>query len=242
MQQKYISHSSAFQAYRRQRNYDHLSLPEGVLDIVVRNQNKKYQSKDFNFHVFSGIYPRNSFIALNKNEKIVKPELMFYQMAEMLPYWQLVLLGLEICGTYSIHKDADFGFYNNLQPLTSKKKILTYLRSLKNLNKKVKNITKAFDAALTLEDNSASPQESRLYFIFAARHKYGGYGITGLKLNSKITLSSTSANIAGQKAIVPDLSIKKNKIAIEYDSDAFHDNTLQNRKDKRRAVGLLHEG
>ena len=86
MQQKYISHSSAFLAYRRQRNYDHLSLPEGPLDIVVSNQNKKFHSDNFNIHVFCGSFPRNSFIKLNKQEWVAAPELMFYQMAGILQF------------------------------------------------------------------------------------------------------------------------------------------------------------
>ena len=48
--------------------------------------------------------------------------------------------------------------------------------------------------------------------------------------------------IAGQDYIIPDISCKKKKVAIEYDSAQFHENTERGQRDKRRRDALVKDG
>lgn len=93
-----------------------------------------------------------------------------------------------------------------------------------------------------LSDFSASPQESRLYIILTLPRSYGGFGVKNLKFNCRIGLSKEAQTICGKKHIKPDLCNPKTKIAIEYDSDAYHSEISQNRTDKKRLDALMYDG
>lgn len=209
---------------------------------MCANKNNCYASKLFNFHNYSGLLPNGSFVKFTNGIYVSSPELLFCQMAQYLSEEKLLLLGLEMCGSYCISHDAEFGFVNNLDPLTTPVKIKNYITAFKKIQNNFRGINKALYISKYLEQGSASPQESRLYIMLAAPRKIGGYGIKHIKLNNKVILSTEASQICGQRIVVPDLSIKDSKIAIEYDSDAFHSQTLQNRKDKRRIGAMSHDG
>ena len=84
--------------------------------------------------------------------------------------------------------------------------------------------------------------ESHLYIKLCGPRKYGCYGCENLDFNSKIVLSDEAAKIAGQKYILPDLSSKAKKIAIEYNSAKFHENIERGQKDQRRRDALVYDG
>lgn len=88
----------------------------------------------------------------------------------------------------------------------------------------------------------ASPQESRIYIILVSSHAQGGFGIRGLQFNRKIELSENAKQQSGQSVIIPDFCNSKTKIAIEYDSSAYHDINAQNQRDKLRINALRHDG
>ena len=149
---------------------------------------------------------------------------------------------MEMCGTYSIFKSNTSNFTSNIIPLTTPERINNFLNSLKNYVKHTNGLLKAINAAKYLESNAASPQESKLYLMLCAPRKYGGYGIKNLKLNYKITLSQKATDILGYKTIRPDLSNPSKKIAIEYDSTAYHENANQNKHDKLRLNAFQNDG
>lgn len=149
---------------------------------------------------------------------------------------------MEFCGTYALNKSGLNSFISNIPPLTTPARIRKYLATLNNLNKNIRGINKAINAAECLEANSASPKETSLYIMLCAPRKFGGFGLTGFKLNMPIKLSSSARDILGYQTIRPDLCNPKYKIALEYDSNAFHDNEGQNTKDKLRLDALHNDG
>lgn len=209
---------------------------------MCANKNYCYASKHFIFHNYIGKLPNGSFVKFGDGLYVSSPELLFCQMSQCLSEEKLLLLGLEMCGSYCISHDTEFGFVNNLDPLTTPAKINNYICSLKKLQKNFRSINKALYISKYLEQGSASPQESRLYIMLAAPRKMGGYGIKHLRFNNTVNLSKQAKEICGQSIVIPDLSIRENKIAVEYDSDAFHGETFQNRKDKKRIGALSHDG
>lgn len=172
---------------------------------------------------------------------LVSPELLYCQMSATLDEVDLMLLALELCGSYSINPSEDKGFTSNINSVTTPAKIQNYIKRIKNTAGNFKGIKKAERIAKWLQKGSASPQESRLYIALCAPRYLGGYAIRGMKFNEAIQLSKKASSICGQKILIPDLSICKYKIAIEYDSNYFHDNANQNNKDKRRADAYMHE-
>lgn len=152
-----------------------------------------------------------------------------------------MLFGLEICGSFTIN-NSEKGFCSNLSPLTNALKIRNYVKNLKFENPTFKSINQACKISSLLQDNSASPQESRLFISFCAPRSLGGYGLKNVVMNKEIELSKNASIICDQDSLRPDLCIFENKIAVEYDSDAFHDNARQNNKDKKRIDAYLHDG
>lgn len=90
--------------------------------------------------------------------------------------------------------------------------------------------------------NSASPAETNLYILLCGPRKLGFFQIRRLIFNKEIKLSYDAVKISGQNCVTPDLINLNKKIAIEYDSNAFHSNTFQDQKDKRRIMSLTHDG
>lgn len=267
----FISHTSAFEFLRYNRNdltptkiaassimpnhktkfsteftNDALKPFEGIIskpiNLLLQNKNSFYTYKNYKIHIYKNNLPTGSFNKISNNIYIASPELTFLQLAETLPFEKLLLLGLEMCGTYSIDNESEYGFVSQREPYTSANKINNYIKQVRLQQNCYKNIRKASLAAKTLADNCASPQEALLYTMLASPRKYGGFGIKNIKLNKKIYLSKSGQKICGQKIIIPDLSIRTNKIAIEYDSDTFHDNQRQNRRDKLRIDALINDG
>ena len=103
-------------------------------------------------------------------------------------------------------------------------------------------MAKTKKVAMELKSNSASPQESRLFIKLCLPRKYGSYGVKGFVFNKPIKLSQRSYNILGQTTIKPDLVNEATKVAIEYDSAAFHENSEQNKRDKLRLDALHNDG
>ena len=209
-------------------------------NFLIRDCKKTHKMSEVKFYSSNLKYPVNSFIKICDGLYIPSPELLFYQLSHILDYPILMLAGIEICGAYSLCPDANE--FNKANIITSPKTIQSYLNNLAKLNSKVPNIRKSLNAAKHLCENSFSPQESRLYIMLSSPRNLGGYGIRNLKFNIRVALSKKAQKICNQEYIFPDLSNPKKKIAIEYDSETFHDNSMQNIKDKLRINALQSDG
>lgn len=213
-----------------------------TLDLLISNHTGIHSSKQINFKFSGAKFPFGSFVKFKNNIYISSPELLFFQLASVLNETKLFLLGLEFCGKYSISKDSPNGFVTNINPLTTPEKINNYLKLLSKENKYLPYMSIAKKVAKELKSNSASPQESRLFIKLCLPRKYGSYGARGFVFNKQIKLSQRSYDILGQTTIKPDLVNGTTKVAIEYDSSAFHDNADQNTKDKLRWDAMHNDG
>ena len=83
--------------------------------------------------------------------------------------------------------------------------------------------------------------ESRLYLKLCGPRTKGFYQCSNLKMNRAVKISAKAQRIAGQQYIIPDISNASNKVAIEYDSSQFHEETEQGQRDKRRRDALVHD-
>lgn len=266
----FITHLSAFVFYRKHRIFDDAELKvarvkpnpnhktsfkniltaripyvfenNNTLDLLVANHSAIHSSKKINYKYSGAKFPFGSFVKFKDNIYISSPELLFYQLSSILNEAQLFLMGLEICGNYSISTDSVDGFATNIKPLTTPEKINSYLKLLSKENNYLPYISIAKKVARELKSNSASPQESRLFIKLCLPRKYGSYGAKGFTFNKPIKLSQRSYDILGQTTIKPDLVNEATKVAIEYDSSAFHENADQNTRDKLRLDALHNDG
>lgn len=212
------------------------------IDILVPNKTKAYKDKLFKRHVAKNKIIKKSLITLSKNISVTSPELTIVQLASRLNYFELALLVLEFCGNYSIINDANTGFINDIMPLTSVIKIREFINQYSKDFCPIKGLKNLKEILTFASDNSNSPMESRLFIKLCGPKSKGLYGCKGLKLNSSVNVSNSASKIAGQKIIIPDISNKSKKVAIEYDSAQFHENSETGQRDKRRRDALVKDG
>lgn len=248
-----LSHTSALNAIRQYRiNKNEITIVDRILhnkqnesygkfEIIVQNQNLKYKNSLFTHHVWKHPLSKDSMIHLKDNIYCVCPELLLLQLTNILSFTNLYLLTLELCGYYSINPETSI-FESVGVPISSICKIQKYIEFLKTQKSPIKGINKLSQILSFCTDNSASPMESRLYIKLCGPRNKGLYGCKNLEMNKGYKLSKKASIIAGQSIIYPDISSKSHKIAIEYDSAQFHENTQQGQKDKRRRDALTHDG
>ena len=164
------------------------------------------------------------------------------QMAGVLTLVQLIMLGYELCGTYSLPNPNDMqvpvsGFYKR-PALTSKKKLEAFLARLPN----VIGHKKALRALHYILDGSASPMETNLTMLLSLPPKMGGYGFALPKLNVRIDLPKPARMEIGKAFLVCDLFWLEHNIAVEYDSNIHHTGPKRIAEDSKRRNYLTSIG
>lgn len=160
---------------------------------------------------------------------VSSPELCFQQLSSVLRLEELILVGLELCGTYSLCKGSEFGFVNR-PPLTTPAKLSAHI----NAADSTKGIKKARRALKYITPNSASPRESSLTMLLCLPYKMGGCNFNLPVLNQQITLGKRSQTVSDKHIYVCDLYWPDKKVAVEYDSDQFHTGPTRIEKDSQR--------
>lgn len=215
-------------------------------------------NKFADFHIFNDMLTAKQFLTIKVNEEhiqkllfdkviVAAPEVALLQLTKTFPVHRIMLLAMEICGTYALNNPViqegnrqKTGFVSGLSQATNLKCLKNTCQSFNGSrlgNNKIYN-----DLLNWVAEGSASPAESKLYLLLCGPRKYGFFQINKFSLNDKIKLSKKASVLCGYSKIRPDLSNKEKKIAIEYDSKQFHENIEINQNDKMRTLALMHDG
>ncbi len=162
-------------------------------------------------------------------QMISSPELLFLQLASKLDIHRLILLGLQLC-SYPPGSPSE--------AITTKQKLLNFLAKTSGH----RGQRKAVRAAMYLENGSASVMESIVYMILTLPYILGGYGLKGAVFNNEIKLKDEAGKRLGQKRCFADLYYGPAKVAVEYESFAFHSSPLEQGKDAIRSEILGRQG
>ena len=166
--------------------------------------------------------PANAVVSKN-GLLVASPELVFLQLASKLDIHRLILLGLQLCS----HSPG-----NTPEAITTKQKLETFLSKTPGHN----GHRKALRAVRYIENGSASVMESIVYMILSLPHALGGYGLDGAVFNHEIKLKDEAAKRLGQKHCFMDLYYKNARLAVEYESFAFHNSPSEQGKDSMRSA------
>ncbi|MDO5329169.1 MAG: hypothetical protein Q4E88_03615 [Coriobacteriia bacterium] len=221
------------------------------LDVLLDRVNKKARNSLINCHSCKYRLSAENFYNIVSDDEvlnttlfnsivIVSPELAIFQLSRIVPVWRLLQWTIELMGNYAIDINCQFGF-------TKCKPLITNLKNMKNLTISLSNSKLSNNSNLILcidyaASGSVSPAETNLYILLCGPRKLGFFQIRKLIFNIEIELSDEAIKISGQNSVTPDLLYLNKKVAIEYDSDAFHTNNYQDQKDKRRIMALTHDG
>ncbi|MDD4389562.1 MAG: hypothetical protein PHW03_02030 [Eubacteriales bacterium] len=97
---------------------------------------------------------------------------------------------------------------------------------------------KALRAINYIENGSASIMESIAFMILTLPHALGGYGLHDAVFNYEIKLKHDVSKRLGQKRCFTDLYYESKRLAVEYESFAFHNSPSEQGKDVMRAAVL----
>ncbi len=228
---KYLSHFSAAAVWNIP--YSEVILgPEiaetNPVDFTVSEYSERTQKKGHIIHLCRVPLPTGSVI-LKSGKMIVSPELLFLQLASKLEIHRLILLGLQLC-SHPPGKPSN--------AITTKQKLKTFLGKVSGYH----GHKKAVRAVKYIEDGSASIMESIAYMILTLPNAMGGYGLGDAVFNYEIKLKDEDGKRLGLKRCFADLYYKQAKLAVEYESFAFHNSPSEQGKDMRRATTLNRQG
>lgn len=187
------------------------------LDVLVSSAKGRRRGESIASHVWSAQLPANSLCRLSQDVLVASPELCFALIADTLGVHELVKFANELCGTYSINSDDERGFTPRV-PLTCRKRLLAFTERLHGKA----GVRNAQRALAWTGDRSASPMETALLMLLCLPPRLGGYGFKLPELNGRVDIDGRSARLCGRPYLKCDLLWRSLKLAIEYDSDAFH--------------------
>lgn len=207
------------------------------LHVAVAHADARRSMRGLTSHVCSGSLPDWSFWKIGDDYFISSPELSFVQIASSLSLPKLAAIGCEFCGTYALDDREPRGFWTR-DPLSDARRLRAFVFKCQG----VRGASAARKAAGFVVDGSASPMEMALFLLLTLPVSMGGYGLAKPKLNHRIDLGESSRKICGKKHVVCDLFWEDARLAVEYDSDAFHAGADRIASDSARRNALLGEG
>lgn len=194
-------------------------VDEGPIELLVSSPSCRRETKSISCRLIGVDLPKEAFFKVKNHLYVCSPELLFLLAASHLSFYELVALGLELCGVYRL--DPDGG--------TPKRKQITDVKSIKAFLSKVSRTKGLSRARMALEhvvDNSRSPRESDLYMMLCLPSKLGGFGLgKEVELNKTLRVGTSASSRTAAKEITPDLVWRRWRIALEYESDLWHGGT-----------------
>lgn len=223
------------------RQVEAFSLPflvdnEKTLHVLVPSLARKQKSKVHTCHVSTSVPPHGAFWKIGKNVYVASPELLFVEMASTLSFVELVLFGLELCGTYTLHPNDEGGFCN-CPIATTRARLGSFVERAGSM----RGAAIARRALRWVVDGSNSPMESALMLFLCLPVRMGGYAFQLPDLNPSMNLGKKAAHMLNYDSMRCDLHWIAERVAVEYDSTAEHLNPSAAAQDARRANTLRYQ-
>ena len=209
---------------------------ESILHVLVPSFAKKQRSKTHICHLMTGAIPNGSFCKVGKGVYIASPELLFVEMATRLEFIDLVLFGLELCGTYTLSATGEPGS-QGCPAATTRRTLSSYVKHAKGM----RGAAIAQKALRWVVDGSNSPMESALMLFLCLPVRLGGYAFPIPSLNPTTRLGKKAARILDYDSMRCDLHWIKEHVAIEYASSERHLTPQAAATDARRANALNYK-
>ncbi len=190
-----------------------IHLTKKPLDIAVPRASSRIRTQGVTCTVYTEEIPEHSFIKVNRNLSVSGPELLFAELAESMHPIEHLMLGHELCGSFSRDPENPYNgtITYRVKPLTSVSKIARFLDSAK----RIRRIDAARATLKLLNDNAWSPTESLITALFRLPIDDLGYDLGPLILNERIDFEH---ELPGAKdSRVPDIIFANTPVGVNYD-------------------------
>ena len=217
-------------------------IPGKPVDVLVFDSDVRRPSDQVTCHTWRTSIPDGAFYRVG-SMYVSSPEFVFLQMAPSLTMPQLIALGCELCGTYTLlpaairHPSALDDQPPRIAPLTNTGKLANFIAQAD----KARGLVKARRALKYILDNSRSPMETMTYLLLSLPPRLGGYGLPQPVLNQTIELDAEARTIAQAGHAEGDLCWRDCKLDIEYNGEV-HADPIRMKRDAGRRAGIEHMG
>lgn len=212
--------------------------------VFVGQRSKGTNTKQLVTHLHESPMPHGAMLDLGHGVCICSPHFTFMQMAAQVDLIEAVLIGMELCGTYSKWRLEPDHMKDPYYLATNESRACTFgVPSAMQLSRARAFVEKhpgdrgAVGARAALKwmlESSASPMETAVYLLLCLPKRLGGYGLPKPILNPKLIIS----NPTGKKERHPDLFWPGANIDVEYNSDSEHSGEWSRYRDSKREIEL----
>lgn len=195
----------------------HFRKSRKPIQLMASNKNLTRPLDDISYTVCSHSLPPNAFCKLGPKRFVASPEFTFITLSKHLGLVELVLVGCELTGTYALN-DADDRGFSRCDPPATLETISRMVCNCKGFN----GTKKASMATRHIIENSASPMETCSALLLTLPRRLGGYGLPKPFLNYRLDLTFEQRIALKRESITVDMMWPSGKMAIEYESTAWH--------------------
>lgn len=188
---------------------------ENPVEVAVPDAASRVQASFAHCRVRGTSIPAQSFVDLGGGLFIPAPELLFYELADVMSLEALALVGYELCGTYA--RDAADprlgGATYDLPPATSVEKIDALLHSLGYRP----TALLARRALSFVADGAWSPMEAIVALMARLPADECGYELGRVRLNVRHGATPELVALGCRESRVPDIEIVGTHVGFNYD-------------------------
>lgn len=192
------------------------------LHVMKSKDGDRIRMENVDMHKEQVGTPPKSWICLDNYCSMVCPELLFLQMASTLSLPDLVYLGYELCGHFSLDAQDPLGgnVTMGIPPATTVEDISHYLSSLRSAH----GIAQARHAISFVTNNAMSAPEAVLGTMYSLPAKESGYGMGPVTLNQRVRTNAIGGQSSRQSRY-PDIMFSFAPVGINYDGEGHLDLT-----------------
>lgn len=190
------------------------------LDLLTVNRNERRSTKRARFHCVQTALPDGALVLVDEtilpdgtslHIALTSPEFCFLQMARLLPWFDLIALGFELCGDYALAPNAPRGFLPR-SPISTPDDLVTFAASAHNFT----GSKTARKAARQILQGSRSLKETKVCMLAHLPRLQGGMGCKAPLLGQEIEAPDPAARILGTRTFKPDLYWPEHRVVVEY--------------------------
>lgn len=203
------------------------------IDVVVGRSIARRRGSGLSSHVWTGPVADGLISQLDAHLYLCGPEVLFLQLARVLPRPALLELGFELCGTYAIGPKGH-EFRNGAVSLTTPER----LAWLAGLAAGVKGSKAARWAASHVLPGSRSPKESQLAILLSLPRCEGGWGCPRPVMNFGVELTPQARRHCDRNVLYADLYFEAARMDVEYHGARWHSRLIDKSRDDARSNAL----
>lgn len=164
------------------------------------------------------------------------PEFCLMQLAKYLDEVQLLGLAFEMCGFYT-RDECGKDFPRKLEPICTPGSIKRSLQEYRGFHG-AKRLRTIADEVLA---NSRSVKETQMALQTCLPERLRGFSLPHPLMNYIIEVPFAESEMLGARSYTVDLCWPEHRLALEYDSEAFH-GEARRKADARRRNGIRYLG